>query len=99
MFSYSLYTNCTTKICTTFLQIYNALFINYCFQTKMNYLRTQYCRELCKIKESYKSGSGYDDIYTPTTYWFDDMSFLKGFVNIKKGNSSVPLVSSTVVME
>lgn len=51
---------------------------------KMNYLRGQYSREMAKIRNSSKSGTGTDDIYHPQAYWFDKMKFLSGYISLKK---------------
>ena len=43
---------------------------------KINTLRSSFRRELKKINESKKSGSGTDELYTPSLYYFDELSFV-----------------------
>ncbi|KAH8389970.1 hypothetical protein KR200_004790 [Drosophila serrata] len=43
---------------------------------KVNSLRASYRRELQKIKRSKKSGAGADDVYQPSLWYFNDLSFL-----------------------
>lgn len=43
---------------------------------KINALRTVYKKELSKVNKSEKSGAGADDIYKPTLWYFDLLSFL-----------------------
>lgn len=45
---------------------------------KFNSLRTNFRKELNRIKNSEKSGAGTDDIIEPTLWYFDDMKFLVG---------------------
>lgn len=44
---------------------------------EINKLRTNYRRELEKVKISEKSGAGGEDIYAPTLWYFPLLSFLK----------------------
>ncbi|XP_047505781.1 uncharacterized protein LOC125050180 isoform X1 [Pieris napi] len=44
---------------------------------KFNSLRTNYRKELKKHLQSMKSGSGTDDIYQPTLWYFNEMFFLQ----------------------
>ncbi|XP_076299733.1 uncharacterized protein LOC143218446 [Lasioglossum baleicum] len=44
---------------------------------KINALRTNYRRELKKIKVSGRSGTGTDEIYVPTLWYFNDIDFLR----------------------
>lgn len=44
-------------------------------RTKMNYLRNNYGKELIKIKKA----ADKDDVYRPTVYWFEHLSFLSEF--------------------
>ncbi|XP_073813125.1 uncharacterized protein [Musca autumnalis] len=62
-------------------------------KNKMQYLRGQYTRELCKCKDM-KSGSGTDDLYVPNAYWYSEMSFLQDFVKIRKGNCNLNVQNS-----
>ncbi|KAK9872912.1 hypothetical protein WA026_021763 [Henosepilachna vigintioctopunctata] len=43
---------------------------------KFNSLRTNFRKELKKIKDSKKSGAGAEEIYQSTLWYFDAMSFL-----------------------
>lgn len=43
---------------------------------KFNSLRTNFRKELKKIKDSRKSGAGTEDLYESTLWYFDAMSFL-----------------------
>ncbi|EZA51904.1 hypothetical protein X777_09219 [Ooceraea biroi] len=56
---------------------------------KINNLRSQYLEQLNKIKQSKSSGASTDDIYTPTWWLFEDMSFLNPRITQRKGESSI----------
>ena len=43
---------------------------------KINTLRSSFRRELKKINESKKSGSGTDELYTSSLYYFDELRFV-----------------------
>ena len=43
---------------------------------KINSLRTVYRKELSKVKKSMRSGAGADEVYKPTLWYFDMLSFL-----------------------
>lgn len=43
---------------------------------KFNSLRTNFRKELKRIRDSEKSGAGADDIVEPTLWYFEDMKFL-----------------------
>lgn len=45
---------------------------------KFNSLRTNFRKELNRIRESEKSGAGTDDIIEPTLWYFAEMQFLVG---------------------
>lgn len=45
---------------------------------KFNSLRTNFRKELNRIRNSEKSGAGIDDIVEPTLWYFDEMKFLVG---------------------
>ena len=55
----------------------------------MNNLRSQYLDQLNKIKQSKSSGASVDDIYKPTWWLFEDMSFLNPHIAQRKGESSI----------
>ena len=44
---------------------------------KFNSLRTNFRKELKKMRYSKKSGAGTDEIYDPTLWYFNEMSFLQ----------------------
>lgn len=44
---------------------------------KINSLRTNYRKELKKVKASYRSGTGTDDIYVPSLWYFNELQFLQ----------------------
>lgn len=43
---------------------------------KINSLRTNFRKELRRIKNSERSGAGSDDVVEPTLWYFDEMKFL-----------------------
>ncbi|XP_018790045.1 PREDICTED: uncharacterized protein LOC108969645 [Bactrocera latifrons] len=45
---------------------------------RVNGMRSCYRRELCKIKNTEKSGAGGEDIYEPTLWYFHHLDFLRG---------------------
>ncbi|KAF5274918.1 hypothetical protein FQA39_LY18696 [Lamprigera yunnana] len=45
---------------------------------KFNSLRTNFRKELKRMKDSEKSGAGSDDIIEPTLWYFEEMNFLVG---------------------
>ena len=45
---------------------------------KFNSLRTNIRKELKRIKDSEKSGTGTDDVVEPTLWYFEEMEFLIG---------------------
>ncbi|XP_039962356.1 uncharacterized protein LOC120775992 [Bactrocera tryoni] len=57
---------------------------------KINSLRSSYRREFKKKKRSEKSGAGVKDIYVPTLWYFDDLSFLEDQVQLS-GFSSIKI--------
>lgn len=58
------------------------------FQTKINYLRSQYCREVNKHHELIRNGENVEEIYTPTPYWFEKLNFLNRFIKVRKSKLS-----------
>lgn len=52
---------------------------------KINTLRTAYRKELKKLKESQKSGAGADEVYEPTLWYFDKLSFLEDQEQLVQG--------------
>lgn len=56
---------------------------------KIASLRTQYLEQINKIQKSKSSGAGTDDIFKPTWWLFEELSFLAPHVAARKGESSV----------
>lgn len=56
---------------------------------KINGLRTVYKKELAKVNNSEKSGSGADDIYKPTLWYFDLLHFLKDQDSARPSRSTI----------
>lgn len=61
---------------------------------KFNSLRTNYRKELKKHLQSMKSGSGTDDIYHPTLWYFNEMSFLQDQETASDSQSSMDTQST-----
>ncbi|XP_069685900.1 uncharacterized protein [Periplaneta americana] len=59
-------------------------------EKKISSLRSQYSRELQKIKTSRKSGGTVDDVYTSKWFAFEAMSFMRGGNNPKKTRTLLP---------
>lgn len=55
---------------------------------KINNLRTAYKRELAKVRASKRTGSSADEIYTPTLWYFDLLSFTMEYETGREGISS-----------
>ncbi|KAL4091947.1 hypothetical protein QTP88_026546 [Uroleucon formosanum] len=60
---------------------------------KINSLRTNYQKELKKVKASYKSGSGTDDIYVPPLWYYNELNFLQDQEVPVDGSSTIILQS------
>jgi len=60
---------------------------------KINSLRTNYRKELKKVKASYKSGSGTDDIYVPPLWYYNELNFLQDQEVPVDGSSTIILQS------
>ncbi|KXJ68663.1 hypothetical protein RP20_CCG002246 [Aedes albopictus] len=58
-------------------------------KNKINNLRSQYSRELTKHRTSARSGTGTDEMYESSAYWYPHMTFLKDFVSTRKGKSNL----------
>ncbi|XP_076295466.1 uncharacterized protein LOC143216377 [Lasioglossum baleicum] len=56
---------------------------------KINALRTNYRRELKKIKDSSRPGTGTDEIYVPTLWYFNDIDFLRDQVTVVAGTCTL----------
>lgn len=57
--------------------------------TKINALRTSYCRELKKVKSSIRSGVGTNDIYKPNLWYFNELDFLRDQEGQTQGTSTM----------
>ena len=62
---------------------------------KKNCLRTAFRRELKKEKQSEKSGAGVEDIYIPSLYYFDELSFIRNQEIPAVGRSSLSMNDSS----
>lgn len=56
---------------------------------KINALRTVYRKELAKVIQSEKSGTGADDIYKPTLWYFDLLHFLNDQDSVRPSRSTM----------
>ncbi|KAL4720622.1 hypothetical protein ACJJTC_015250, partial [Scirpophaga incertulas] len=64
---------------------------------KFNSLRTNYRKELKKHLQSMKSGSGTDDIYQPTLWYFNEMSFLRDQETASDSQSSMDMDTQSTI--
>nr|XP_029724127.1 uncharacterized protein LOC115264524 [Aedes albopictus] len=58
-------------------------------KSRINNIRTCYRRELKKISDSEKSGAGTDEVYVPSLWYFEHLSFLKDQEETVQGTSSM----------
>lgn len=56
---------------------------------RFNSLRTNFRKELNRIKNSEKSGAGADDIIEPTLWYFDEMKFLVGLAEPSASQNTI----------
>ncbi|XP_066587643.1 uncharacterized protein [Prorops nasuta] len=56
--------------------------------TKLHNLRNQFNIENQKVKASIKSGTGFDDVYKPTLWYFDNLKFLETYFIPRKSHDS-----------
>lgn len=56
---------------------------------KINSLRTVYKKEVAKVIASTKSGSGEDDIYKPSLWYFDKLEFLSDPEKVRSSRSTI----------
>ena len=68
-------------------------------KNKICNLRTCYRRELKKIAQSEKSGAGADDVYVPSLWYFELLSFLKDDEMPRFGTSSMDFDVDTEIDE
>ena len=66
---------------------------------KINVLRSAYRRELKKVIESYKSGTGSDNIYEPGLWYFKELDFLRDQEMQIPGTSSMNVASHEIENE
>lgn len=52
-------------------------------------MRSSYRKELKKIKESTKSGSGTDEVYQPKLWYFDSLRFLNDQETPRQSRSNI----------
>ncbi|KAF5289484.1 hypothetical protein FQR65_LT11858 [Abscondita terminalis] len=58
-------------------------------KTKVNGLRTQFCRELTQLKKKRPSGSGTAGVYKVTLWFFERMLFLQDHLQARKSSSNL----------
>lgn len=56
---------------------------------KINRLRTQFFAELGKVKKSYITGTGADDLYVPKLWCYEQLSFLNEGAPVRSGESNL----------
>ncbi|EZA52884.1 hypothetical protein X777_07702 [Ooceraea biroi] len=56
---------------------------------KIASLGTQYLEQINKIQKSKSSGAGTDDVFKPTWWLFEELSFLAPHIASRKGESSI----------
>lgn len=61
---------------------------------KINSVRTQFFSELNKVKKSIVSGAGADDIYVPTLWCYEQLSFLNDSNETRESESNLILNSA-----
>jgi hypothetical protein len=66
-----------TNICFTNIEVFPDADKNQLVK-KLNFLRTNFRKELKWIKDSEKSGTGGDDIVEPTLWYYEEIQFLLG---------------------
>uniref|UniRef100_A0A2S2R1S6 MADF domain-containing protein n=1 Tax=Sipha flava TaxID=143950 RepID=A0A2S2R1S6_9HEMI len=57
--------------------------------TKFHNLRNQFNIENAKVKTSFKSGTGTDDIYKPSLWYYEKLLFLDPYVTPRKSRNSM----------
>ncbi|VEN45120.1 unnamed protein product [Callosobruchus maculatus] len=68
-------------------------------QKKFLGLRTTYAHERRKVLDSLRSGMGEDEVYRPTLWYYDKMSFLNDHLQIRSSRSSHPITEFAVTEE
>lgn len=81
------------NICQQFLEITGISLQPGIVKKKMNALRTQYVDLSNKVSKSKRSGMSTDDIYKPTWWLYEYLSFLKPHIMSRKGESSLQNIS------
>lgn len=76
-------------ICNQYKEVTGQSLTTEVAKKKINNLRSQYLDYLNKIKQSKTSGASTDDVYKPTWWLFEDMSFLDAHIAQRKGESSI----------
>ena len=56
---------------------------------KINIYRSNFRKEAKKVEDSMRSGSGTDDVYTPTWTYYEDLVFLKDQEAIRSSTSNL----------
>lgn len=65
---------------------------------KINNLRSQYLEQINKIRQSKVSGASADEVYKPTWWLFDDMSFLSVHIAARSGESSLIVITKNIIL-
>lgn len=68
-------------------------------KTKMRNLRTQFGKEIGKMKSSKVSGSGTGEIYQPTWKWFKSLDFLKDSISPVKTRPTAGVPQDVVTVD
>lgn len=63
---------------------------------KINNLRSQYLEQVNKIRQSKVSGASVDEVYKPTWWLFDDMSFLSVYIAARSGESLLIVITRNI---
>lgn len=62
---------------------------------KINSLRTVYRKELAKVKKSYRSGAGDEEIYKPTLWYYHLLDFLDDQETPRESRNTIDTEDST----
>lgn len=84
-------------ICRNYQDITNQSITTDTVKKKINSLRCQYLGEINKIRQSKVSGASADEVYKPTWWLFDDMSFLNAHIGTRTGESSLTVIAKNIL--
>lgn len=85
-------------ICNNYQEITNESITVDAVKKKINNLRSQYLDQLNKIRQSKMSGASTDEVYKPTWWLFEDMSFLSAHVAARSGESSLIVIIKNILL-